>query len=141
MKKAVILSCLAAISVIAAEKTTRRITYSPSDVQVSGALAYGETSGAVSYTARPVYRAFVFAGFRGQKVEVTVNGTRAFVALADSSLQEVASGTSSLSLALPDRGPHEDVWYIIFRTTDGKPGNFTVQVKKTPAVQMAAVGQ
>ncbi len=74
----------------------------------------------------------MFSAFGGEKVEVTVKGAdrKAFVALADSSLNQLTSGATNLSLALPYRGPDIEVWYIVFRDLDNKPGRFTVQVKK-----------
>ena len=107
-------------------------TYAPADVKVLGDLDYGQTSDSVDYSAKPPYRAFVFSAFGGDSVEVTVKGDerRAFVALTDSSLNQLVSGATNLTLSLPNRGPYIEVWYILFRDFDSKPGHFTVLVKK-----------
>jgi hypothetical protein len=152
LKNYIVLSCLAALMAGAQEKNTNQAqvssvvlrgaatssgcavpcSYNPADVEVLGDLQYGQTSNLVPYSPTPPYRAFVFSAFGGEKVEVTVKGAdrKAFVALADSSLNQLTSGATNLSLALPYRGPDIEVWYIVFRDLDNKPGRFTVQVKK-----------
>jgi hypothetical protein len=109
------------------------INYRPADVQILGDLKYGQTSDPVPYSAKPPYRAFVFSGYGCEIVEVTVNSAdgRPFVALADSSLNEISRGGTRLSVRLPYRGPDLEVWYIVFKDSDDKPASFTVQVKKT----------
>jgi hypothetical protein len=106
--------------------------YDPADVKVLGDLDYGQTSESVDYSSKPPFRAFVFSAFGGERVEVTVKGDdrKAFVALTDSTLNQLMSGSTNLSLSLPYRGPYIEVWYILFRDFDSKPGRFTVQVKK-----------
>jgi len=109
------------------------VNYGPSDVQILGDLEDGQTSKPVVYSPKPPYRAFVFSGYGCEKVEVTVNskdGTP-FLALADSSLNEISRGDSHLSIRLPYRGPDIEVWYIVFKDVNDKPASFTVQVKKT----------
>src|ERR1700736_4583069 len=107
-------------------------TYSPANIKILGALDYGTTSSPVIYSARQRYLAFVFSGCGGDVVEITVKGLdgKAFVAVADSSLNRITSGDSHLSLNLPYKGPDLEVWYLIFRETDYKTAHFTVQVKK-----------
>jgi len=107
-------------------------SYNASDVEVLGDLKYGQASNSVAYSPTPPYRAFVFSAFGGEKVEVTVKGVdrKAFVALADSSLNQLVSGSTNLSLSLPYHGPDIEVWYIVFRDFENKPGRFTVQVNK-----------
>lgn len=109
------------------------VNYGPSDVQILGDLDYGQTSKPVAYSAKPPYRAFVFSGYGCQMVEVTVKSAdgKPFVALADSSLNEISRGAAHLSVRLPYRGPDIEVWYIVFKDSDDKPASFTVQVKKT----------
>jgi len=145
--KAVILGCLAAMLAMAQEKTTDRraaqrsqlvtaakpVSYISDDVRVLGDLDYGQSSGWVSYSPSPHYSAFVFSAYGGESVEVAVKGAdrRAFVAVADSSLNQIESGATHLSVHLPYRGPDIEVWYIVFRSFDNRPARFTVQVNKT----------
>ena len=154
MKKRVIFGCFATMWAAAQEKTTDRpvqppsalvssvtqlrkgglpVSYVPSDVKVLGALDYGQTSGSVNSSTSPRYCAFVFSGYGGEGVEATVMGTdrKAFVAIADSSLIQIASGATHLSVRLPYRGPDLEVWYIVFRNLDNRPARFTVHVTKT----------
>jgi len=109
------------------------VTYTPADVKILGALDYGQTSDSIEWSASPHFRAFVFSGYGGEKIEATVTGTdrKAFVAIADSTLVQIASGATHLSVRLPDRGPDIEVWYIVFRTIDNTPARFTVHVTKT----------
>jgi hypothetical protein len=151
LKKSLIAGCFAAILAWAQEKTTvkpiatqvvaqRPIgqttgftgTYSPAKIKILGALNYGTTSGPVIYAGRQRYLAFVFTGYGGDIVDITVKGVdgKAFVAVADSSLNRIISGDTHLSLGLPYKGPDIEVWYIIFRETEYKTAHFTVQVKK-----------
>jgi hypothetical protein len=147
--RTIIITCLAATFALAQEKTTNRqiqhfshslvastkispLVYSARDVKVLGDLDYEQTSRPVVYSARPRYSAFVFSAFGGETVEVTVHGTdrKAIVALADSSLNRLAIGDTSLRLSLPNRGPYIECWYIVFRDFEKKPACFTVSVKK-----------
>jgi hypothetical protein len=154
LKKLVTFGCLATLLAMAQEKTTdpqvrqsselissvpqlRKgelpVSYLPSDVKVLGALDYGQTSDPINYSAGPHYRAFVFSGYGGERVEATVTGIdrKAFVAIADSSLIQIASGATHLSVRLPYRGPDIEVWYIVFRNFDDRAACFTVHVAKT----------
>ena len=152
LKERLIVGCLAAILVRAQEKTTDQPiatqvvaqrphgqmtgftgTYSPANIKILGALDYGTTSSPVIYSARQRYLAFVFTGYGGDIVDITVKGVdgKAIVAVADSSLNRITSGDTHLSLGLPYKGPDIEVWYLIFRETDYKTARFTVQVKKT----------
>ena len=114
-------------------KSEPAISYGPSDVQILGDLEDGQTSNPVTYSPKPPYRAFVFSGYGCEKVEVTINSTdgKPFLALADSSLNEISRGDTHLSVRLPYRGPDIEVWYIVFKDVNDKPASFTVQVKKT----------
>jgi hypothetical protein len=104
----------------------------PSEVEIAGDIEYGQTSRPIEYTSKPMYRALVFVGEGGDRIEVTVrsNGQKAFVAIADGALKQLASGTEKLVFELPDRGPDAEAYYIVFRAPDGKPGTFTVLLKK-----------
>lgn len=109
-------------------------TLSPEEVKVMGALNYGQTSTAVDYSGTPQYCAFVFNGNGDDKVEVTVKGDRAAVVIiADGALKQLASDTTHLTFALPNRGPDAETYYILFRDTENKPGRFTVQLKGSKA--------
>ena len=109
------------------------VTYAPADVKILGDLDYGQTSDSIEWSASPHFRAFVFSGYGGEKIEATVTGTdrKAFVAITDSTLVQLASGATHLSVRLPDRGPDIEVFYIVFRTIDNTPARFTVHVTKT----------
>ena len=118
-------------------------SYAPREVKVMGDLDYGQTSRWVTYSARPRYRAFVFSAYGGERVEVNLQGTseKAFLALADSTLNQVASGQTHLTVALPYRGPDLEVWYIVFRDADAKPARFAVRVGKTSSARPAQGSQ
>lgn len=142
MKKTLVLSCLLALAASAQEKTTkagwqkpalqRSDGYRPSDVKVFGDLRYGQSSRPVLCTTRPRYAAFVFDGYGGDVVEVTVRGEErsAFVVLTDSTLIPIAGGRDRLVVSLPYRGPDIEVFYIVFRQPEAKPSRFTVLVRK-----------
>jgi hypothetical protein len=121
------------VSAVLPSARSAQVTYAPADVKILGALDYGQTSDSIEWSANPHFRAFVFSGYGGEKIEATVTGTdrKAFVAVADSSLVQIASGATHLSVRLPDRGPDIEVWYIVFRTIDNTPARFTVHVAKT----------
>jgi hypothetical protein len=108
-------------------------TISPDDVKVLGDLDYGQTSDPVEYSSTPRYRAFVFPGNSGDNIEVTVKSAdrKAYVAIADGALKELASGTTHLTFKLPDVGPDAQAWYILFRDSEEKPATFTVELKRT----------
>lgn len=113
-----------------ASQSASVISYSPKQVRVLGDMEYGERKLATSYSAGPRYRAFVFSGYGGDQVEIMVTGASGPVrlALADSTLNQVATGTSALCVSLPNHGPDVELWYII---TDNAPTRLTFQVKKT----------
>jgi hypothetical protein len=142
LKKSLILGCLAAMVAVAQEKPTGIFasiapqSYSPAQVRVLGDVEYGQSKTAARYAAGPRYRAFVFSGYGGDKVEITLKGPAAKmpIVLADSTLNQIAAGTSQLSVSLPNRGPDIEVWYVL---TDNTPAQFTVQVKKIGHVNSA----
>jgi hypothetical protein len=107
-------------------------TFQPADVKIVGDLDYGQTSDPVEYTDSPRYRAFVFTANSQDRIEVTVKGDdrKAFVAIADGGMKELASGTTHLTVTLPKTGPDPEAYYIIFRDTDNKEAHFTVELKK-----------
>jgi hypothetical protein len=114
-------------------KTARpaAVSFKPADVKILGDLDYGQTSGVVNYATTSRYRAFFFSGYGNERVEITTAGARSWVALADSSLNLVASSNGArLSVALPYHGPDLEVWYIVFREAEVVPAGLRVQVKK-----------
>jgi hypothetical protein len=116
--KLVLSALLATLFVAGAEKTaasSEQISYTPGNVKIVGVLDYGQTSPLVESSGQ--YAAFVFNGNGNDKVEVTVTGDRnAFVAIADPTLSKVASGTGSVSVELPYRGPDTEAFYIVFKS-------------------------
>ena len=102
------------------------------EVKVMGALDYGETSEELEYTGTPQYAALIFNGTGKDKVEVAIKGgdRKAWIAIADGALKELANGTGQLTFTLPDNGPDIEAYYIVFRDPDGKPAKFTVTLKK-----------
>lgn len=123
----VYLTLLAALTCLFAE------SFDPADVKIMGDLRYGQTSEPVECASIPSYCAFVFNGHGDDRLEVTVKAgeATAFVAIADGSLNQLASGTSRLSFRLPNRGPDAEAYYIVFRDTEHKPGRFAVTLRKT----------
>ena len=107
-------------------------TFKVEDVKVVGDLMYGQTSEPVECPGTPAYCAFVFNGQGDDRVEVSVsNGTgKAFVAIADGALAEIATGTNRVEFSLPRRGPDAETYYIVFRDPESKPQRFVVELKK-----------
>ncbi|MGI8744845.1 MAG: hypothetical protein ACR2NN_20190 [Bryobacteraceae bacterium] len=107
-------------------------SFRPADVAIVGDIEYGQTSDPVDCSDTPRYRALVFNGNSGDRVEVTVKGRdrKAFVAFADGTLRELASGTTHLGFTLPNAGPDAEAYYIVFRDNEDKPAQFTVELKK-----------
>lgn len=142
MKKSILLGCLAAAVLVAQEipgslpvARTSPHTYAATDVKVLGDLDNGRPGHVIYSTRQAPYRAFVFSAYGGEKVSITVNSTarKPFVALADSTLNQLTTGTRTISFELPYRGPYIEVWYIVFKDLENKPARFTVHVKKIPA--------
>ena len=104
----------------------------PADVEIAGDIEYGQTSPPIEYTPKPAYRALVFTGMGGDRIEVTVRSDsgKAMVAIADGTLKQLVSGSEKLKFELPDKGPDAEAYYIPFRDRDGKTGKFTVTLKK-----------
>lgn len=141
--KIVIASLLATLLVTGMEKSSaqaERISYAPADVKILGVLRYGQTSQPVEYSETPEYRAFVFSGHGNDRVEVTVTGAghNAFVAIADPSLNMIASGTGRLSVTLPDRGPDDEAYYAVFKDGMNRPARLSIEIKKTGGAEAGA---
>jgi len=107
-------------------------SFPPADVKVMGDLRYGQTSNAVECSSASPYYAFVFNGKAGERVDVVVKSEdrRAFVAIGDPSLTQLASGIGHVTVTLPNRGPDAEAYYIVFRDSESKDGRFTVELKK-----------
>ncbi len=141
--KIVLGTVLATLLLAGAEKSSaqaERISYAPADVKILGVLRYGQTSQPVEYSETPEYRAFVFSGHGNDRVEVTVTGAdhNAFIAVADPSLNMISSGTGRLSVTLPDRGPDEEAYYVVFKDRMNRPARLSLQIKKTGGTEAPA---
>jgi hypothetical protein len=104
----------------------------PAEVKIEGALEYGQSSDPVEYSGNPRYSAFVFTANAQDRIEVTVKASdrKATVAIADGSLNELATGTTRVTFQIPNHGPDAEAYYIVFRDLEGKPGKFTVELKR-----------
>jgi len=144
----VLLTVLATLLVSGAEKSAaspERISYAPDDVKIVGVLNYGQKSGPVEYSDTPQYRAFLFAGEANDRVDVMVTepAKSAFIALADQSLNVIATGAGHLSVSLPNHGPDAEMYYVVFKDPANRPARMSVQVNKTggAAVLPAALSE
>lgn len=110
-------------------------TYDPTQVKVLGDIEYGESKAVPVFSPGAPYRAFVFSGYGGDQVEIIMKGVTGplKLAVADSTLNQIATGSSYIRVSLPYKGPDVELWYII---TDNTPGRVLFQVRKTghPAV-------
>ncbi len=107
-------------------------SFKPDDVKILGDLEYGQSSEPVEYSGAPRYSAFIFTAKAGDRIEAIVKDSqrKAFVAIADGSLNQLASGTTRLQFRIPNHGPDAEAYYIIFRDTEDKPARFTVELKR-----------
>jgi hypothetical protein len=129
----------AAFGAIAAEAQAVRASYSlePSaaysanEIKAVGTLNSGETGTLLDTASPPTYRAFVFEGNGRDRVEVTVTGGSAYVALADSTLRPIAGGMGGVATALPYHGPDTEAFYILVKGTPHH--RLAVHLTKTPA--------
>jgi hypothetical protein len=150
MKKGALLGCFVAMLAVGQDRPdpviqTETVTesarpvnfrsgsgYVPGDVKVLGVLDYGRRSNALDCAAKQRYRAFVFSGYGGDRVEIALQGenpSSASFAVTDSTLIPIGSGSSRVTVALPYRGPDIEVYYIVFPTSH-RTAHLTVQVKK-----------
>ena len=103
--------------------------FSPADVTILGDIDYGQTSPTLDCPGQPKYCALVFNANGGDKVQVTVSGGKALVALADGTLTELTRGTGKVVFSLP-ASQDPVTYYIVLRDEEGKPGKFTVDLRK-----------
>jgi hypothetical protein len=113
-------------------------------MKLIGSLDYGQTSSVVSYTSSPRFRAFKFAGQKGDKVDIKVHSTNsgdAVTWLVDNGYNVLASNDdadgsldSHITATLPGNTNPDIVTYmIIFRDYDLAKKKFTVTLAGTPA--------
>jgi hypothetical protein len=109
--------------------------YSADEIKVLGVLDDGQSGKLTEFSSTPKYRAFVFEGNGRDQVEVTVTGAsqKAYVALADSSLNPIASGLGRLAVALPYHGPDTETFYILVKNLSTQPAHLMVHLKKMAA--------
>ncbi len=112
---------------------------------IVGSLTYGQTSAAVSYRNPPKYRAFKFAGQKGDQVDIWVkssNGGDAVAWLLNDSFKTVAWNddaarsnlNSHITATLPgNTNPDIVTYYIVFREYSLRAARFTVTLNGTPA--------
>jgi hypothetical protein len=105
--------------------------FAPNEVRILGDIDYGQTSPALDCPGQPGYCALVFNAGGGDRVQASIKGggENAFVAFADGTLAELARGSGELSVTLP-RSEDPLTYYVLFRSSDGKPATLAVELKK-----------
>lgn len=106
--------------------------FPPADVKIVGDVDYGQTTPALQCASETPYCSVLFNGTGGDKLTITVKNAagKAFVALTDGSLTELARGTDRLSFTLPKANEELQTYYIVFRDVDRKAASFTVKLEK-----------
>jgi hypothetical protein len=108
-------------------------TFPFAEVAILGDIDYGKKSDALACPVQSQkFCALLFNGASGDEVEVTVTGGegKAFVAIADGALNELASGSGSATMKLPAVADGLATYYIVFQGAGEKAGRFTVDLKK-----------
>ena len=108
-------------------------TYPFAEVAILGDMDYGKKSDALACPVQSQkFCALLFNGKSGDEVEVTVTGGegKAFVAIADGALNELASGVGKATLKLPAVAEDLATYYIVFHGDQHKAGQFTVELRK-----------
>ena len=108
-------------------------SFPPAEVEILD-IDYGQTSDPLVCSAKQKYCSIVFNGMSGDRVQVQGRGDGAdkpFVAVADGSLKELAHGPGDVTATLPEVTDKLATYYIVFCDPSGKPGKFTIQLKKT----------
>ena len=123
-------------SVTATLQQSATLSYSPADVKVLGDVDYGQTLQSWDRPGGARYRAFVFSGYGGDKVDIKLisDERRTFMALADSTLNLIGTGSSHMILSLPYRGTDIEVFYVLFPAAITGNTRVTVQVKKLSGI-------
>ncbi|MEO8798245.1 MAG: PPC domain-containing protein, partial [Polyangiaceae bacterium] len=114
--------------------------------KILGSLDYGQTSASFNYSNPPKYRAFKFAGNKGDKLDVKVtssNGGDAVAWVLDNDLHVVghnddANGSldSEIKVTLPANA--SATHYVVVRDYDLWNARFTVELEGTPATPVWA---
>ena len=120
-------------AIVPANFVAQSASYSANDIKVVGTINSGQTSKPEEYLHTSKYQAFVFEGNGHDRVEVTVTGAKAYVALADSTLIPIAGGVGRLDVALPYHGPDTEAFYILVKSLTSQPARFSVHLQKSPA--------
>lgn len=123
----------AAGAIVPASFVAEQASYSPNDIKVVGTINSGQTSKPEEFLHTSKYQAFVFEGNGHDRVEVTVTGAKAYVALADSTLTPIAGGVGRVYVALPYHGPDTEAFYILVRSLTSQPARLSVHLQQTPA--------
>ncbi len=112
---------------------------------IVGSLTYGETSKTINYNKTPRFRAFKFAGEKGDAVDTWIrssNGGDAVGWILDNSFKVIASNDdasystydSNMKVTLPgNKNAAIKTYYIVFRDYDLRSKKFTVKLTGTPA--------
>lgn len=116
-------------------------SFKPAEVTIVGDIDYGKTSDPIECSGPPRYRALVFNGSSGDRIELTLRGgdRKAFVALADDRLTRLASGVGHLAFTLPEKGPDAQAYYIVFRDSEDQSATFTVELKRIDRARLASM--
>jgi hypothetical protein len=108
-------------------------TFPFAEVAILGDIDYGKKSeGLACPMQTQKYCALLFNGTSGDEVEVTVTGGegKAFVAIADGALNELATGAGKATMKLPAVAEDVATYYIVFHGDQQKAGKFTVELRK-----------
>ena len=120
-------------AIVPANFVAQSASYSANDIKVVGTINSGQTSKPEEYLHTSKYQAFVFEGNGHDRVEVTVTGAKAYVALADSTLTPIAGGVGRVSVALPYHGPDTEAFYILVKSLSSQPARLSVHLQQSPA--------
>jgi hypothetical protein len=104
--------------------------------KVVGSLSYGQTSATVLYTSHPKYRAFKFAGRKGDKVETWVRSSDGgdavawivdphFAILGKNDDADSSTSDAHIAVTLPDTANR---YFVVFRDHDFRTSNIRVQL-------------
>jgi hypothetical protein len=109
-------------------------TFAPDQVAILGDIDYDRTAESQECTGKQKYCSLLFNGMSGDRIQVAVTGgagsAKAFVAIADGSLKQLAQGSGEVGMTLPEVTDKLATYYIVFRDQDGKAGRFTIKLSK-----------
>jgi hypothetical protein len=109
-------------------------------MKLLGSLSYGQTSSDLKYTSTPRFRAYKFAGHKGDQVDIRVrssNGGDALSWLVNNSFDVLAQNDDSdgsldshITATLPgNSNPDIVTYYVIYRDYDLKQKKFSVELQ------------